>query len=887
MSTARSVLGRAILGRTTLGLAEGNSIPPAFNYTGDLGSAGLGYFVLGGYTSSTTTLTARLTQEVVEILDVYNPIVFATQLTSELFYSPLPDIIMTQLAAEILHIKGPSAVLTQQATEVLDQYTPNIHLTQLVAEVIEVRTSTARLTEFVAEVVDVYNPSIRLTEAATEVLYQYIAPTDINLTTAISVAPTIAHSSTINRIVVSAIVVGQTIAGQIYPQSVTTNITVVPVIVVRNSTIHVSVTNSITVTPSIRVNLDRVESVGTAVTVTQTYRTIPQIINISLQDDIAVSQTIIKNDVINLSVTSNISVSSVVSVYNPVNMQTVTSAISVTQAIAFRNTVVRISVIQPIGATIGAAEHSDVSHQEIIDDIGVDALIVVRNTNVRDDVLSTLTITATIFARSTVIHETVISNIAVTPNIVFFNPNIAVENDVAVTQTIAVRSTGVELSVNSAITVATKVQHSPNIQNVSSNITVDGSTFGTAINFYISPVTFDMFQPVYLSTAVTGGSSNRAISVESDIVVTPTIRINTIDESVNELITVATAITGGVNPRTLSIQDNITVATTVASRLTEVDIAMNQNIRITQIIIAQAKIVPVAVQTTAVVSTVATPSIIPHIKMTQAIVVTPNILAHPDNNHQSITDSITVGQAIRSSPNYQTVVQPIAVASRIRQLNIDLISKITVDQQIGIVRDKLFISKLPITQTLTATRVLNRTIRSDIAVSQTIKDNHDYTRVIVQKLIIPDFSYQLKLDFSDQPISVPVAIGVIVNASLMIIRGQHGAIQLPPPQLGDSDQAIGEMEIRKSMDGTAFSYIQQTDRRKLSYRWLLPHLKIYELRQFVVNSFSDLLTIDNWKGERWAVRITKNPFEFSNQGVWEKDKEYAEVEMEFEGKKLA
>jgi hypothetical protein len=89
------------------------------------------------------------------------------------------------------------------------------------------------------------------------------------------------------------------------------------------------------------------------------------------------------------------------------------------------------------------------------------------------------------------------------------------------------------------------------------------------------------------------------------------------------------------------------------------------------------------------------------------------------------------------------------------------------------------------------------------------------------------------------------------------------------------------------MDGTAFSYVQGTDRRKLTYKWLLPHLKVYELRSFVRVSVSDLLMLENWKGETWAVKLTKNPFDFQNQGVWERDREFAEVEMTFEGLKIA
>jgi hypothetical protein len=181
-----------------------------------------------------------------------------TALNHELFYAPTPNAVISQIAIEVMSQKAQSLVLTQFAFEILDQYSPFVRMTRNRCRGARHLYLGGRLTAIAGEVLDVYTPNLRLTQDAAEVLYQYIAPTDINFTTSIPVTQTIQHSSFINRTVVSNITVGQIIAGQEYPKSVTTSIAVAQTIVARNSTIHASVTTNITVTPTVRVNRDHV-----------------------------------------------------------------------------------------------------------------------------------------------------------------------------------------------------------------------------------------------------------------------------------------------------------------------------------------------------------------------------------------------------------------------------------------------------------------------------------------------------------------------------------------------------------------------------------------------------------------------------------------------------
>jgi hypothetical protein len=854
------------------------------NPNGLLGRGALGRFVLGKQDSASLT-NARLTQNAVEVLDVYPPGVLMTALSHELFYSPVPNSVISQIAIEVLSQKQQSLLLTQQAFEILDQYLPYVRMTEIAAEILDTYSPLARVTTLASEILDVYSPGFRVTQESAEILYQNIAPPDVYFTTALRATQSIAHSSDINRTVVSAITIRQIIAGQDYPVSLTTSLSVAQTVLGKNSTIHAAITTNIAVAPTIRVNRDILRSASSDITLTPTVVYHPLIVELSVQSDITVTQTVRENEEVALSVTSNITVSQTVEIHSADVDMSVTSEITVEHSIAFRNTVVRISMMQEIGAAQGSTEQSD--HQLIEDDIGVDCIIVARNTNVRADLFSTLTLTATVFARSTIIHETVISDIAVAPTITAFNPNIEIRSDVTVAQLIETANTVVRIELESGITVDQTIRHDPNHQQLRSDITVDGSGFGTAIQFYLDPVHYTMVQPIYLADSIVGGSSNRTLSVQSDILVTPEIRTNFPKLSVLSEIALTQTVIGGGSNREIALQDTLLVAQSVASRNSIVRLTVHQGVSLHQTILDQTEEVFLDVIQNIIINPTIATRVAPHIRMVQAIEAHQEILARPDNNNQFITENLTVTQSLRSSPNYQTVVQPVTVSARIRQLFQNVRSEIVVDQTINQERSRLVIQQVPITQLLTANRVVNRTIRSEISVTPIIRANHDYIRNLITRVPIAEGFYPIRVDFHDFPILIPVATGVIVSATLMSIRSEHGVIVLPPAQLGDSVANIGRVEIRKSMDGTAFSYVQGTDRRKLTYKWLLPHLKVYELRSFVRVSVSDLLMLENWKGETWAVKLTKNPFDFQNQGVWERDREFAEVEMTFEGLKIA
>lgn len=755
----------------------------------------------------------------------------------------------------------------------------SVRVTQEVIEVIETRNPNARTTQFVVEAIETRNPQARVTQTVIEILQLSRTPVIANesVTSSIAVSDSIAHRlafvdlSVTTDIAVASTAVGlrqipnkytgilgikasqfglMTLGTGLVQLTNTVDLAVTSEIIVdqtideRNTNPRLTVSSPITVSQTISTNRDRVISVASPITVAQT---------------VFARNTIIRQTVIN-----SITVAPITRVSGTINIS-VQHNISANQTIAVRNSVVRLSVTSSLNASQGEVARNTNNRQYIVSMGHIDSTPQERNTQPR-------------FSVTTPVHATQL--------IQFFNPNFFQIDIIQVRPTIAFRNTNPRLTVRSNVAVTQTIRKSPNEQSVQSDVTVYGDLPLVNIKFYVSPLQYHMICFMTVTEGFVGGSSNREVSVQTDIEVDQSIRSNFITEPVTSLIHMEQTIAGGASRRTLKIRDDILITETLEQLNTVVSITVLDHMFVDHSMVVHTQIVPITVIDNLIVEDSISTRTLSVQRLSNHIFVADKIGVRSSPNNQFVTQTIGVSQRLRSSPNYQAVQSDIAIASRTRQLDIDVFSRITVSQQINLNPSRLVIQKLPITQVVTANRVLNRSVISSINVDSKAYPGRIYVRNIVQHLIFPDSDYLLPVNFDPQPIVVPVVIGVILNAGIMTIRSQGKAIQLPPPQLGDGIEAVGTMEVRKSMDGTAFSYVQKTDRFKLTYRWKLSHLKTYELRAFVKESLSEMLTMVNWKGETWAVKITSNPFNFTNSGVWELDGEFAEVAMEFEGKKV-
>lgn len=111
-------------------------------------------------------------------------------------------------------------------------------------------------------------------------------------------------------------------------------------------------------------------------------------------------------------------------------------------------------------------------------------------------------------------------------------------------------------------------------------------------------------------------------------------------------------------------------------------------------------------------------------------------------------------------------------------------------------------------------------------------------------------------------------------------------IYLPNPKFGDSESLAIEMNPKRAMDGTLYTYVKTKGlRRKLLMSFTITRLKSIEFNRFLLMYISKQIMIVDHLARTWVGYITSNPVEFntSKRGVSGGGDELVDVEIEFEG----
>jgi hypothetical protein len=120
---------------------------------------------------------------------------------------------------------------------------------------------------------------------------------------------------------------------------------------------------------------------------------------------------------------------------------------------------------------------------------------------------------------------------------------------------------------------------------------------------------------------------------------------------------------------------------------------------------------------------------------------------------------------------------------------------------------------------------------------------------------------------------------------MILLQAPYPMIQttsvLPNPEMSDAQNAQQTLSINRAMDGTRYSYAKKPGLQKLVYKFSLSRLKAEELKAFLGAYYRAQILLTNHKGERWAVYLTANPFDFAY-----KSRETVEISVEFQGAKL-
>lgn len=105
---------------------------------------------------------------------------------------------------------------------------------------------------------------------------------------------------------------------------------------------------------------------------------------------------------------------------------------------------------------------------------------------------------------------------------------------------------------------------------------------------------------------------------------------------------------------------------------------------------------------------------------------------------------------------------------------------------------------------------------------------------------------------------------------MFVIQAPYPTIQtatyLPNPQLGDSEANVLNVDIKRAMDGTTYSYVKTRDREKLIWSFRISQHKGMELMEFYQSYKASQIKITDHLGNIFIGYFTSNPFEFEASG---------------------
>jgi len=111
---------------------------------------------------------------------------------------------------------------------------------------------------------------------------------------------------------------------------------------------------------------------------------------------------------------------------------------------------------------------------------------------------------------------------------------------------------------------------------------------------------------------------------------------------------------------------------------------------------------------------------------------------------------------------------------------------------------------------------------------------------------------------------------------------------LPNPVLGDSEQPTVEVQTRRALDGTLYTYTKtKLGRRKLVINFRVTRMKGLEFYEFIRSYHGYKMKYLDHLDRTWIGYIVNNPFEFTTSERWRSKRypygEMMEFTVEFEG----
>jgi hypothetical protein len=196
---------------------------------------------------------------------------------------------------------------------------------------------------------------------------------------------------------------------------------------------------------------------------------------------------------------------------------------------------------------------------------------------------------------------------------------------------------------------------------------------------------------------------------------------------------------------------------------------------------------------------------------------------------------------------------------------------------------------LTISETLTHIKVIFRNIQESLIINQGLNSaGNIFGRAVTEVLPLKNGRY-LPTRIGNQTIWInPVEFLKASKKCFVLLECAETStsILLPCPQMGDTEKAMHQQVVKRSMDNVLYTYIRRNNLMQLSYQFLIGRPLCRNLQSFCQVNIDKVITLTNWKGEMWKVYITNNPLEYTGKSLFENEGERWEVPFEFQGVKV-
>lgn len=628
-------------------------------------------------------------------------------------------------------------------------------------------------------------------------------------------------------------------------------------------------------------------SVTDTITVTPTITLPNRIANLTVTDTLSVVQTESpRDDHVRKTVSTGITVTPIIGVQG-VNHQAVTSTIAVTSTPFGRNNFIRLGVTSNVGVASPTSERDDTSHQTVTSTGTVHDTISGRDSIQRITLISIITTLDTVGFRNTNPRRSITDGIVVATAISNVVPHGFVTSNIAVAQSINERSTVVRLTVQSAVSVTQVTDN----RNTNPRITIE-DTINVPV-FFPNPITarnaIDRVRIAdFVSLTETIAANNTHQYVVSSIIVSIDIRKSFKAGAAADNVTVTSIVTGGNSNRKITVADTVTVTSSPTALNAVQRLSFTERVRVTSVAVGQGPRNLQSVSDSIVVIASSESHTVAVQNVHDLLSVNSQIATIGGRVSQTVTSTVTVTPTIRDSPINITVVSTGIVGQRIRQLEITLVQPITVTTKVNKRADLTIHDTLTFVETPSAPKIMTHTISDTIVPVEELDRSLVWNRTLSDLIVFPDQYYIRSTSISPDPIVVPIATGTIVSVKTVVLRSNpSGAIVLSAPLFDDSQANVNGITIRRTMNGGTYSFVKSSDRQKLIWTFKIAQAKAIELRMWITKSISEVIHITDWQGRIWTAKMTVNPPSLSADGRFAPEVEYTNVELQFDAVKLS